>query len=133
MGGKFSCKRKSGNNKDPYAVAVMRRDTIVGYDSRKISAACSLFLGRNGIIHCTITGTRRFSTDLPQGGLEVPCELKFKGEPNDIATCDCQKHLNVETTEIQQPNEEPDVISVEDVAIKNTHLMNHSTNWLSLI
>ena len=40
--------------------------------------------------------------------------------------------LNVEITEIQQPNEEPDVISVEDVAIKNSHLMNHSTNWLSL-
>lgn len=29
---------------------------------------------------CTITDNRRFSEDLPQGGLEVPCKLRFRGE-----------------------------------------------------
>ena len=29
---------------------------------------------------CQITGSRRPSSDLPQGGLEVPCTLKFAGE-----------------------------------------------------
>ena len=47
-----------------YAVAVMRGDTIVGHVPRKISAACSLFLHRNGTIRCTVTGSRRFSADL---------------------------------------------------------------------
>ena len=84
-GEELPCKRETGNDKDRYAVAVMRGDTIVGHVPRKISAACSLFLRRNGTIRCTVTGSRRFSADLPQGGLEVPCELKFKGEPNDVA------------------------------------------------
>lgn len=85
VGEELPCKRETGNDKDRYAVAVMRGDTIVGHVPRKISAACSLFLRRNGTIRCTVTGSRRFSADLPQGGLEVPCELKFKGEPNDVA------------------------------------------------
>ena len=34
----------SGNEKDLYAVAVMRRSTIVSHVTRKISAACSMFL-----------------------------------------------------------------------------------------
>ena len=37
-GEEFSCKRESGN-KDPYAVAVIRRGTVVGHVPRKISAA----------------------------------------------------------------------------------------------
>ena len=35
---------------NPYAVAVMRRNTVVGHVPRKISAACSLFLHGNGTI-----------------------------------------------------------------------------------
>ena len=33
-------------------------------------------------VSCTVTGNRR-STDLPQGGCEVPCRLKFEG-PDEI-------------------------------------------------
>ena len=47
---------------------------------RKISATCSLFLRRNGLITARVTDSRQFSRDLPQGGLEVPCVLKFIGE-----------------------------------------------------
>ena len=138
VGEELPCKRETGNDKDRYAVAVMRGDTIVGHVPRKISAACSLFLRRNGTIRCTVTGSRRFSADLPQGGLEVPCELKFKGEPNDVAkvrkllTVGSSTTPNAETTEIEQPKKkikmEPDLISVEDVVIKNG---NCSTTWLS--
>ena len=72
----------------------------------------------------------------------MPCELKFKGQPNDVAkmrkllTVRSSTTLNVETTEIQQPSKkrkvEPDVISVEDTVIKNSHLFDHSITWLSL-
>ena len=38
------------------------------------------FLRRGGTISCEITGRRKYSHDLPQGGLEVPCVLTFKGD-----------------------------------------------------
>ena len=34
---------------------------------------------------CEVTGRRRFSADLPQGGLEVPCTLIFTGAGKYIA------------------------------------------------
>ena len=42
--------------------------------------ACSLFLQRSGNIKCTITEARCNSSDLSQGGLEVPCTLHFSGD-----------------------------------------------------
>ena len=72
--------QEEGNPHDPYAVTLLKGITVVGHVPRKISAACSLFLQRQGTILCTITGNRRFSEDLLQGGLEVPCELRFRGE-----------------------------------------------------
>ena len=67
----------------------------------------------------------------------MPCELKFKEQPNDVAKVrklfDCQKQYqynpNAETTEIHWPNKkiklEPDVISVEDTVINNSHLIDY--------
>ena len=66
-GEELDCRRKPANTEDPYAVTVVRRSTVVGQVPRKISAACSLFLRREGTIHCRITAGRRFSDDLPQG------------------------------------------------------------------
>ena len=73
------CRRETGNGHDPFAVAVMKHDTIVGHIPRTISAVCSLFLRRHGSITCQVNGSRRFSSDLPQGGLEIPCLLIFSG------------------------------------------------------
>ena len=39
---------------------------------------------KKGSITCQITGNRRHSVDLPQGGLEVPCNLTFVGLDRDI-------------------------------------------------
>ena len=36
---------------------------------------------------CEVTGSRRASVDLPQGGLEVPCTLKFVGEKKFVTRC----------------------------------------------
>ena len=63
-----------GNSHDPYAVVVVTSDNIiVGHLPRNISTLCHIFLRRSGNILVEITGKRRFSADLPQGGLEVPC------------------------------------------------------------
>ena len=51
------CNRRLQYDKDPYAVAVMKQDDIVGHVPRQISAACSLFLRRSYIeevIDCII-------------------------------------------------------------------------------
>lgn len=61
---------------DQYVVAVIKDDTIIGQYN---SCVCSLFLNRGGSISCIVSGKRRFSADLPQGGLEIPCNVIFKG------------------------------------------------------
>ena len=80
VGQVLPCQRERGNAHDPYAVAVLNRGVIVGHLPRAISSVCYLFLGREGTIQCQVTGTRQYSVDLPQGGLEVPCKLTFSGE-----------------------------------------------------
>ena len=68
----FPCKREDGNRFDPFAVAVCNGDIVIGHIPRKISSVCSLYIRRGGEIHCRVTGSRRFSADLEQGGLDVP-------------------------------------------------------------
>ena len=87
LGERLDCVPETANRKDPYAVSVQQpesRQTIVGHLPRKISAACSMFVRKGGTITCTISGERRYSGDLPQGGLEVPCYLSFVGSPTLI-------------------------------------------------
>ena len=52
----------------------------VGHLPRKISQICSIFLMGGGTITATVTGRRRYSSDLAQGGLEIPCDLRCSGE-----------------------------------------------------
>ena len=81
VGEELFCEREPGNSSDPYAVAVKKQisgeDKIVGRVPRKISTICSLFIRRGGTICCIVNGRRRYSSDLPQGGLELPCVLRF--------------------------------------------------------
>ena len=51
---------------------------IVGYVSRRISPLCSVVIRRGGSITCVVDGPRRYSSDLPQGGLELLCKLLFR-------------------------------------------------------
>lgn len=85
IGETLMAKPEFGNAHDPYAVAVVTLDdTIVGHLPRNISTLCHVFLRRNGDILVQVTDRRRRSTDLPQGGLEVPCTLTFVGESKDL-------------------------------------------------
>ena len=75
------CERKVGNSHNPLAVAIKKlidgSNTIVGHVPRRISPLCSVFIRRGGSITCVVDGPRRYSSDLPQGGLELPCKLIF--------------------------------------------------------
>ena len=78
---------------------------------------------RGGEISCIVTGTRRYSSDLEQGGLEIPCTLIFKDEKihdkkylnqvhklvievmnPSIKTSDCADSDNIKTQSMAQHN-----------------------------
>ena len=50
IGTTLPCKREAFNLHDPYAATAMNHGVMVGHVSRSISAVCSIFLQRGGII-----------------------------------------------------------------------------------
>ena len=84
IGEELQCERERKNSKDPYAVAVTRKNVVVGHLPRKISRVSALFIKRQGKIRCKVVGRRRYSVDLPQGGLEIPCVITFEGTEKDV-------------------------------------------------
>ena len=85
VGTTLPCQVEKFNSHDSYAVAMIKDDVVVGHVPRNISVACSAFLRRGEIITCTITGARQYSSDLPQGGLEIPCRLTFSSSSKQIS------------------------------------------------
>ena len=81
IGEELFCEREIGNPKDPLAVAVMKliggENTIIGHIPRIISALCSLFIRRGGILKCSVDGSERYSADLPQGGMDRGVGIYF--------------------------------------------------------
>ena len=85
VGEELECDREPTNTSDRYAVAVLKGGVVIGHLPRKISKICLLFLRRGGSISCVVSGGRRYSSDLPQGGLEIPCKLLFKAKAKEMA------------------------------------------------
>lgn len=86
LGEELQCQRETGNSSDLYAVVVLKDSTTVGHlhVPRKISQICTLFIRRGGTITCLVNGRRKYLADLPQGGIEIPCILCYKGDPKEI-------------------------------------------------
>ena len=78
VGEELLCEWEVGNPHDPLAVAVKKtiigERKIVGHISRRILPLCSVFVRRGGNIKCAVSGPRRYSSDLSQGVLELPCK-----------------------------------------------------------
>ena len=55
VGQVLSCQKERGNVHDPYSVAIVDRNTVVGHVPGTILAVCSLFQRRNGVITCKVT------------------------------------------------------------------------------
>ena len=85
----------------------MKEDTSVGGIPRKISSLCSLFLRKNGTIVCKVTGSRCYSGDLPQGGLEVPYTLEFRGSTKDIDEVKKLLEAALSSTSVMTPRAPP--------------------------
>jgi len=56
---------------------VTKVGVTVGHVPKKMSSTCLLFFSNGGVISCEITDpNRKYSRDLAQGGLEIPCKFK---------------------------------------------------------
>ena len=86
VGETLACEQESGNANDPYAVAIKKGSEAVGHVPRKSSAASCYFCCLGGTIYCEITDDQQlYSSDLPQGGLEIPCKFIFRGDTKSVA------------------------------------------------
>ncbi len=65
--------RETTNGHDPFAVMVTKSGAVVGHLPRKISSICSSFLRKGGSLSSKVTGSHQYSSDLIQGGMEIPC------------------------------------------------------------
>ena len=117
IGEVLRCEKEEGNSHDLYAVAMKKGDSIVGHVPHAISTLCNLFLSRGGIITCTVTGIRKHSDDLPQGGLEVPCQLTFRGdEPAIDKVKKLLPYKPKDQPDLDQPKDKPQKTIEEMVA-----------------
>ena len=89
VGERLQCVREEDNAEDRYTVAVIKDGVTVGHRPRRISTLCSLFISRGRIIRCSITGNHRYSRDLVQGSMEIPCQLTFVGMEKELKKVRC--------------------------------------------
>jgi len=85
LGEGLTWEHEIGNMVDRYTVAVKKngRETV-GHVPRKISRMCITFLELDIQITATVIGCQRHSSDLVQGGLEIPCTFRFTGHKQHI-------------------------------------------------
>ena len=78
VGETVGCECEGRNAEDPYTVALRKDGVMVGHILRTISCVCTaLFLRRDGAIQCPVTGPKKYSNNLLQGWLELPCTDQF--------------------------------------------------------
>ena len=120
VGEVLGCRRETTNTEDRYAVAVYKSEEVVGHVPRKISCLCAAFIRRGGAICCTVEGGRRYSSDLLQGGMEIPCKLTFKGPLQELQKvqkyfiCAMKSHVHIVNTSSNSPFNKCEAKSVSD-------------------
>ncbi len=72
--------QEEGNPLDRHAVATVKDGSMVGHLPKKYSQTFWWFIHHGGTIQCAVTGGRKYSEDLVQGGLEVTCSLTATGD-----------------------------------------------------
>ena len=98
----LACRREPKNREDLFAVGVYKDATLVGHVPRKFSCVFSLFIRHGGTITSRVTGSRQYSSDLLQGGLEIPCVYVLEEEKLIEKACskinDLMSPVSLETT-----------------------------------
>ena len=65
---------------DQYAMAIKNNAQTVGHVPKFLSKLVHFFQKHEGELLVEVIGERRFSFDLPQGGMEIPAKFTFKTE-----------------------------------------------------
>ena len=87
VGETLDCEKEISNPHDLYSVAVVhRKKGVVGHLPRTISRVSSSFIDKGSVIQVCITAKRQHS-ELPQGGLDLPCKISFSGPQNIVKKC----------------------------------------------
>ena len=72
---------KKNNSETPkeYAIALINSDSVaVGHLPKCMSKLAHFFVKHAGKIRCEIIGSKRYSSDLEQVGLEIPAKVIFQ-------------------------------------------------------
>ena len=68
-----------------YAIALINSELVaVGHLPKFVSKLAHFFVKHAGKIRCEITGSKRYSSDLEQGGLEIPAKIIFQNSNKRI-------------------------------------------------
>ena len=70
---------------DKYAIALTNSDSVTVGDLQKfMSKLAHFFVKHDGEIRCEITGSKRYSSNLELGGLEIPVKIIFQNSNERI-------------------------------------------------
>ena len=70
---------------DRYAIAIISNNQTVGHVPKFLSKLTFFFLKHGVMLTVKVTGERRYSFDLPQGGMEIPAEFIYKSEKKELS------------------------------------------------
>ena len=87
-------------------MAVIKNDKTVGHLPRKISSSSSLFLRRQGVISCVVSGLRRYSSLVRFSMVYVAAESEKSNEADVSAT---------ERMSIEEPDSSKEVVVSKEV------------------
>ena len=73
-------KRPGALVEDRYAIAIISNNQTVGNVPKFLSKLTFFFLKHGDTLTVKVTGERRYSFDLAQGGMEIPAEFIYKSE-----------------------------------------------------
>ena len=78
-------KRPGALVEDRYAIAIISNNQTVGHVPKFLSKLTFFFLKHGGTLKVKVTGERRYSFDLAQGGMEIPAEFIYKSEKKELS------------------------------------------------
>ena len=77
-------KRPGALVEDKYAIAIISNNQTVGHVPKFLSKLTFFFLKHGTTLTVKVTRERRYSFDLPQGGMEIPAEFSYKSEKKKL-------------------------------------------------
>ena len=112
--------------------AVVKTGQSSGHIPKKLSVLSSVFL-RSGSIECQVTGSKKFSCNFPQGGLEIPCKYRFRRRSIKIKKVrDVMKEVYDECEKGKVANEVDGVVEVTGGTEAKKRKMDSDEGWVCI-